>query len=342
MATIDLQTGPDRVRRLPGYPLATMRFDLLATVLAAWVVIGVFVDVNAHNHGQVDDTFFTPWHFLLYSGVLANGLFLLIAQYRYVGQGYAWLKALPAGYFLSLIGVLVFAFGGVFDFFWHAAFGFEANLEALLSPAHLLLATGGVLFMAGPLRALWGRAQAQAGWVTLFPALVSALMVMSILTLFTQYANLITQPDFYVRRLNFANEVAAIAGILIPAVILTSTLLLLIRRWTLPLGAVTFFLLINGLLMFGLRISYIERYWPVLAAPLLAGLVGDVILRWRGHVRLLALAVPFTYMLVFFLILLASGSLWWSIHMWLGVTFMAGITGYGLSFLTYPPAIPDR
>ena len=84
MATVDVQqqSVAAKTRRQSGYPLAGARFDLLATLLAVWVIVGVFVDVNAHNHGQVDDTFFTPWHFLLYSGVAVNGLLFGIAGFE--------------------------------------------------------------------------------------------------------------------------------------------------------------------------------------------------------------------------------------------------------------------
>ncbi|MBZ0298212.1 MAG: hypothetical protein K8J31_00640 [Anaerolineae bacterium] len=353
MAATDTQSNltPARTRRKPGWPLAGQRFDLLATALAAWVILGVFIDVNAHNHGRVDDTFFTPWHFLLYSGVLANGIFLGIAQYRHVGQGYAWLRALPKGYLPSLIGVVLFGGGGGFDFVWHSLFGFEVNLEALLSPAHLWLATGAVLFLIGPLRATWGRAQA-AGWRDLFPAIVSATITLSLLTMFTEFAHVMSQPDVFATRSPGGNryfwDVTQAASVLIPAVLMSATLLLLLRRWRLPFGAVTFVLTVNALLMFYLRLGYIGEYWLVLLAAPLAGLVGDVaILRLRpslarpGALRLVAFAVPFVYFLAYFAILLTTARIGWTIHLWLGVTVMAGITGLGLSYLVAPPALPE-
>ncbi|MAS37507.1 MAG: hypothetical protein CL610_26155 [Anaerolineaceae bacterium] len=353
MSTADIESSQKpQTRRQAGYPATTRRFDLLATALAAWVVIGIFVDVNAHNHGQVDDTFFTPWHFLLYSGVLANGVLFGMVQYRNVGRGYAWAKAVPRGYMLSFVGVLIFALAGGFDFVWHSLFGFEVNLEALLSPAHLLLATGGMLFVLGPLRAQWGRRTAN-GWRDLFPALASATFALSLLTLFTQFANLITQVDSVTGRFPPGGsrslwDSAIASAVLIPAVLISATLLLLVRRWSLPRGAVTFVLVVNALLMFYLRLEYIREEWPVLLAAVIAGIIGDGLVAWRqpsiqrvGALRLFAFAVPLTYFLSLFLILLLTSGVWWSIHMWLGTVVMAGVTGFGLSYLVAPPAVPD-
>jgi hypothetical protein len=354
MATTGVQAGLETARRKSGYPVATRRFDLLALALATWVIIGIFVDVNAHNHGQVDDTFFTQWHFLLYSGVLANGVVLGIAQVRNVGQGYAFSKSLPKGYWLSFVGVLIFALGGGFDFAWHSAFGFEADLEALLSPAHLILATGATLFLTGPLRALWGRAEVTGGWRDLFPAIASATITLSLLTLFTEFANIMAQPDVFIADARpfgdvFPWDATAINSVLIPAFLISGALLLLIRRWTLPLGTVTFVLVVNAVMMFYLRMGYTGDDWLVVLAALVAGVIGDaILLRLKpsiqpvGALRLFAFVVPFSYFLAYFLILIATSGLWWTIHMWLGAAFMAGVIGLGMSYLLAPPVIPTE
>lgn len=355
MATTGVQSVMEAARRKSGYPVAARRFDLLALGLATWVIIGVFVDVNAHNHGQVDDTFFTPWHFLLYSGVLANGVVLGIVQFRNVGRGYAFSKALPKGYLLSFVGVLIFALGGGFDFFWHDTFGFEANLEALLSPAHLILATGATLFLTGPLRSLWGREEVTGSWRDLFPAIASATITLSLLTMFTQFSNVMTQPDIFIANARppfshmYAWDVTQITSVLIPAFLISGALLLLIRRWVLPPGTITFVMVVNALLMFYLRIGYAGSLWPVVLASLIAGVIGDVLL-WRlmpsikrvGALRLWMFVVPFSYFLAYFAILIAIAGLWWSIHMWLGAAFMGGVIGLGMSYLLVPPAVPGE
>lgn len=53
-----------------------------------------------------------------------------------------WPAALPTGYAPSLLGVLVFAAGGVGDLLWHEFFGVEAGVEAPFSPSHLALGIG--------------------------------------------------------------------------------------------------------------------------------------------------------------------------------------------------------
>ena len=355
MATTGVQPASKAVRRQSGYPVATRRFDLLALALATWVIIGIFVDVNAHNHGQVDNTFFTPWHFLLYSGVLANGVMLGMVQFRNIGQGYAFSKSLPKGYLLSFVGVLIFALGGGFDFFWHDTFGFEADLEALLSPAHLILATGATLFLTGPLRALWGRAEVTGGWRDLFPAIASATITLSLLTLFTEFANVMTQPDIFIAdaRPTFNQmyewDVTAITSVLIPAFLISGALLLPIRRWALPIGTITFVLVVNALMMFYLRMGDTGDLWPVVLASVIAGVIGDALLlrlmpstKRVGALRLLMFVVPFSYFLAYFAILIAIAGLWWTIHMWLGAAFMSGVIGLGMSYLLVPPAVPGE
>lgn len=338
--------------RRKGYPVASRGFDLVALALAAWVLLGGYVDGIAHVHGATDDTFFTPFHLLLYTGMLAKGVFLAGAQLRNVSRGYSWQRALPRGYLTSLIGVVLMATGGFLDFLWHTAFGIEANIEASVSPPHLLLALSALVFMSGPLRALWGRAEAQRGWAQLFPAIASALLVYSIFSLFTQFAHAISWVELYTpwKEPNelLLRDHAMTAKVIIPSLLMTAVLLLLLRRWALPFGAVTFLVLGNSLLMFLLRSAgHGGENWLVLLAPLIAGLVADLLLRRLQQprinapgLRLLAFLLPFSYYAAFFIILQLSGGIWWTIHMWTGVSVLAGAFGLGLSFVAVPPALP--
>jgi hypothetical protein len=354
MATVSHPIEAGRLSRPKAgeYPAVTRSFDLWSAVLAMWVIVGVFIDGWAHSHGFVDESFFTPWHALLYTGVLAMGVFLGFHQYRNAMKGYAWTRALPKEYVLSLAGVVIFFVGGGFDFAWHSLFGFEANSEALLSPAHLILATGAFLFLSGPLRSAWARPKSQMqGWYAMLPAILSLLATFSLFTFFTQYANLYTDASILSgsrpTESEFAWNVTGMAAFIIPAVVLAAFLMLTIRRWTLPFGALTFILTLNGLMMFFERLEYEATFWPVLLSAPIAGLAADWLLRTLkpsvervGALRLFAFAVPFVMVLAFFAILIVTSGIWWRIHMWLGLSFIAGIIGLFMSYVAVPPAAP--
>ena len=97
------------------------------------------------------------------SGLLAVASLVLAMLYKNRSQGYPWRSTMPVGYGLSLIGLLIFVVGGLGDLIWHEIFGFEHDLEALLSPSHLVLAFSGALMVAGPFRAAWHRPDRKLG-----------------------------------------------------------------------------------------------------------------------------------------------------------------------------------
>ncbi|MGH8526270.1 MAG: hypothetical protein ACREXY_19315, partial [Gammaproteobacteria bacterium] len=158
--------------------------------LCTWLVLGLYIDGWAHRHFKIE-TVFTPWHLILYSGFLAVATYLLFIWYRNHVQGYPWRRAMPPGYELSLLGLLIFVLSGLGDLIWHELFGFEHDLEALLSPTHLVLALGGTLMIAGPFRSAWQRPDTPSApsLATQWPMLLSLTLLLSILTFFTQFAH---------------------------------------------------------------------------------------------------------------------------------------------------------
>src|SRR5260221_1711102 len=131
---------------------SSLRFDLLMGVLGMVFVGGLYLDGWAHAHGMVDRTFFTPWHAVLYSAYALNAAVLVATLLRNHARGYAWQRAMPAGYELSLLGVPLFRPAGAGDIFWHFLFGFEVVIKPLFSPTHLVLPLGGFFIFIGPLR----------------------------------------------------------------------------------------------------------------------------------------------------------------------------------------------
>ncbi|HET8852577.1 MAG TPA: LpqB family beta-propeller domain-containing protein [Ktedonobacteraceae bacterium] len=172
-------------------PLGGTRFDWIVTILCIGLVGGAFLDGWAHAHGKVDNTFFTPWHAVLYSCFALVGAFLFVSWLRNRRKGYPWRDALPFGYGVSLLGAFIFGIGGVLDLIWHTLFGIEVSIDRLLSPTHLLLGLGFVLIVSGPLRAAWARFPGTAGYgrLELLPAVVSVTLLLSTFTFFTEYAH---------------------------------------------------------------------------------------------------------------------------------------------------------
>lgn len=317
------------------------------------ILFGLYIDGWAHNHGQVDDSFFTPWHALLYGAVAIAGLLLILSHFRNVSKGFRWSKALPAGYALSLIGFFAFGVGGGFDLLWHEAFGFEEGVEALISPSHLYLALTGSLIMTGPIRAFWRR-ETDGSWGSLAPALLCFICVTSVFTFFNGYApiggDMIILTGARPEPHNL-HDISGIAAFVIQSNILLGAVLFMRRRWRLPFGAITMLFLVNSLLMTWYRLGDSGEFIFAISAALV-GLLGDYLLSGSqpietGRLRLAAFLIPFAYSLGAMLVVhilgnsvWGAGGLWWLIHQWLGIPILAGAFGYGLSMLLRQPATP--
>jgi hypothetical protein len=251
----------------------------------------------------------------------------------------------PAGYGVALLGVGLFALGGLGDMAWHLAFGIEQNMDAALSPTHLLLGTSMALVVSGPLRAAWRRPAPPAGWLAYVPLLLSLTYTLSLLTLLTQYAHPFVNPlaaqDNFPGDPNQA-QALGITSIALQAGLLSGLVLLAIRRWRLPWGSLTFVFTLNALLL-----SLTGDQYRFIPAALAAGLGADVLLHLLQpsvtrpvFLRLFAFAMPALLYLCYFLALDLTGGIWWTIHFWLGSVVVAGLVGLMLSFLLLPPTVP--
>src|SRR5262245_46595254 len=121
------------------------RFDWLMAGLGAWLVGGLYLDGWAHIHVPELESFFTPWHAVLYSGYLASAAALVATFSRNRRQGALRSKALPAGYRLSLVGVFIFFFAGVADMLWHIDFGVGDGGRCRIGDTYLACPLAGLL-----------------------------------------------------------------------------------------------------------------------------------------------------------------------------------------------------
>jgi len=319
-----------------------MRFDWIATALSLIFLGGLYLDGWAHTHGRVDDTFFTPWHAVLYSGFFALAALLLGYAVWRIARGARWRDALPDGYGLSLVGVALWFVGGPFDMAWHSLFGFEANVEALLSPAHTVLALGAALMTSGPLRAALRRPAAR--WRDELPMLLSLTCVVSNVTFFTQIAHPLANlwaagPG---RSSSDITELG-IVSMLLTTVILTAPLLLLLRQGRLPFGAVTIML---GLNCVATGVLFDHGPYPIVPviAMVVAAIAGDGLraalrpsARRPAAFRWFALGVPTLLHAAYFAALALTAGIGYSPHLWMGVVVFSGVVGWLLSYLVLPP-----
>ncbi|WP_127531302.1 hypothetical protein [Paenibacillus kobensis] len=326
----------------------------MTIVFGAWLIGGIFVDGYAHNHGVVE-TFFTPWHAILYSGFLACALWMgwqVLRTKR--ASGLPWRKSVPDGYGLGLAGVGVFLIGGLCDMAWHITLGIEKNTAALLSPPHLTLLIGGTLILSSPFRAVWNDSPESPGWRTFAMPLLSVVLVMSAISFFLMYNwtfryNLASKPvtdwymgTFYSGHITQVIEARGLTGILFNTVQIMAPVLLLLRRWRLPFGALT--ILFGGVaLMMNALDGFVFAAAIAIAAG--AGLAADLLYLWLrpepsriGAVRLFALLVPIVLWAVYYAYLGLTNGIGWEIELWTGSIVEAALASLGLSLLAVPPA----
>ena len=322
-----------------------MTFDWIATVLSLIFMGGVYLDGWAHSHGRVDDTFFTPWHAVLYGGFLAMAALLLGTALWRLTRGARWREVLPDGYGLSLAGVALWFVGGPFDLAWHSIFGFEANVEALMSPAHAVLALGFSLMTTGPLRAALRRPPGR--WRDELPMLLSLTCLVSNLTFFTQIAHpLANLWAAGPRRWSQDVTELGIVSMLLTTVILTGPLLLLLRQGRLPTGAVSIMLGLNSV---ATGFLYDHGPYPVVpvAAMVCAAIAGDLLRMLLGPsparpaaFRWFAIGVPALLYAGYFAALALTVGIGYSAHLWMGVVVFAGVLGWLLSYLVLSARAP--
>src|SRR5919204_4826761 len=89
LATPTMIAAPVHVRE------ASLALDGLMAALCAWFQFGAYLDAWAHVHRPDLETFFTPWHAVLYSGFLAVAAVTVAPLLRRRPPGLAGNRALP-------------------------------------------------------------------------------------------------------------------------------------------------------------------------------------------------------------------------------------------------------
>lgn len=332
--------------------------DAVMAALAAWLLAGLLLDGYVHNtSGEQLENFFTPWHGVLYSGFAASALWIALPLLRHHGRLRARFGALPDGYALGLLGAAIFAVGGMLDAVWHSILGIEVDLEALLSPPHLLLLAGAMLVVTTPARAAWRRVGDSSSLRAFMPALVSVTLATLLVGFFFMYSSglydfhatarfaHLFDPGGELVDFAFLEEILVGFGVvarLATTVILMVPALLILHRWTPPRG--TFTVLFTTYAAFMLVLGDAFQQSELMIAGVAAGLAADVLVAWLRPstnrpkaLRAFSAAVPAVLWITHFGLLAAAGNLGWSFVVWGGVVLFAAGAGYALSLLAAPP-----
>ncbi|NIZ92561.1 hypothetical protein [Kineococcus rubinsiae] len=346
----------------------------MSLVAGAWIVVSLFADGWAHTHLPDLESFFTPWHAALYSGLLANVIWLVwlsrptrprprdasetsamspSARMRRGATVATWHWSPPAGYGGGVLGAVIFGGGGAADMAWHSAWGVEVGLDALLSPPHLVLLVGALLLVTSPWRASSSNTPA-----THAAATVSLLLAVALMAFFLIYTSEFASPALtstYTRLPeaspgHAAGEASAILGLgrfLITTVLFVVPLLMLWRRPQVPTGSVSRIVIPLSGLSLAVSDDLGPALWGVLGASF-GALVADVtiaLLR-RHHVphrpSVLAGVATLGVWSGHAAALTAAGLVRWPLALTSGVVALSGLVAVLLSYLASFPMLDDQ
>ena len=144
------ETGGEQAS-LPG---ANRRWAWIAVLFGAWIVVGVFLVIRALNLELIRDEGMSPYHVLVYSGLLALTIFAVWMVIRARRRGRSWREAFPPGYGALGAGLVALIATLILDVAWREGVGIgPVGIENSVAPSRVLLAVALSLLTMVPLRA---------------------------------------------------------------------------------------------------------------------------------------------------------------------------------------------
>ncbi len=349
------------------------RFEITFIFTLSWFASGIFLDAWAHTFfGSELETFFTPWHFVLYTGFLSIAVLLVsvmlfnIKNLRHSESTKTlfgtFSNAIPEGYGFAYVGVILFLFVGMGDFLWHEAFGFEANVEAQYSPTHLLLGLGMLLIWSSPLIAAWRKEEVvNLSWKKHLAVFFSSTFLLFIFTFFTAVYNPFLVPlasNTYrppviasiahsesasvQNSLILIYQGLGISAIITSSVFISGIILAMLRRFQLPSGWAFLMLFIHGVLVSLIKGTYFVIF-PLMVGATFTELGHQLLIKPHSkdrlpslNIRIFAFLITFPLFLTYFVSIIVLEGTWWTIHLWLGAPFLSGIVSVLISYLVFP------
>ncbi len=305
-----------------------------------WLLIGVSLDAWAHSHIRLD-SFWTPWHAVLYSGLLATGLVLPGAIFINRRNGLSWREAIPAGYEISVLGIIGSFIGGLGDMAWHILFGVEQNIDAAFSPTHIALMLFFGFVLAGPFHALYTNSNKSSRVLML----LSYSLLLTYWLIISQTAGLYTSLWLVnTPKSDGTGQALAVVSYVIQGTFLAGLTMYLIRRWKPFFG---FFLL--ALTISELPLAMMRNNFLILLIGAFSGLLIDCAYRIIRpsltsveRFRIFIASVPAIWLLTYTAVLWIIYGTVWSTHLLIGSVVVAAIMSWLLSGLMFPPVQPQE
>lgn len=307
----------------------TRRASLAVAFFGTWMIGGLFLDGWAHQV-EKPETFFSPWHGVLYSGFIGA-----VAWFAWAGRHGSDVSGGIDR--LANVGLGLFVVGAIGDGIWHSIFGIEVSTEALLSPTHLALMVGGALMVSAPIRVASPTVGTRPPLRELGPTLVSLTLVTGVALFFLMNQSAAT-PIAGANRRWEPDQIRGVSAVIIRTAILLGAMFFVLRRWRPPAGTFTILFTASAVALAGL-----EGFDAIaLAAPFaLGGAVADAI-AVRGlegrHGLVLGSVVPLVCWLGYFGVHTLVWGVHWPAEIWTGSVIFSVLTGVALAVISAPAA----
>ncbi|WP_369373061.1 hypothetical protein AB1046_05270 [Promicromonospora sp. Populi] len=333
----------------PAQFTARERWTLLGASL--WLVAGLQLDAFAHSTIPDLETFWTPWHAVMYSGIAACGLtllWLLRSRLPQVVTYRSLLRETPSALRLPGIGMGLLLVGGGIDTLWHNLFGIERGLEIFFSPSHYFIIAGMVLVASGPalmLSASSAPSVRHLRGADAVAVVASAVLAVIPVQIYTLHASALAEPmlgtgpgpwwPISEDALMFHAYVGSTVLLLVPILILS-------RRWDLPLGAPTALVAAPAFVMCLVLGDPADAWLPVTVTVVTAVVELAARILTPGFRRLapdarwvvLGFVAPIVvWSAVLGVSTVTEGGTYWNLHMISGLVSLVGLTGAGTAYV---------
>lgn len=339
----------ERVRKLRGDHSIHISDGELIVLIACNLLttVGLAGDIARHlqNPDDLQGDFLSSWHLVLYGGVTTVAIWLGVGALRH-GPGFIW----AAG--TTSTGFALLAVGGVLDAAWHAQFGVEANVEALVSPPHLTVFAGLTCLLTSPIVVLWRRPARRLGLVASVVALSSVVSTVLVISLFTGFltplASGMSLSQGYVEPLIGESivdydQVRGLGIAVFTVVVLVAAFTVILVRFRPMPGLVGISIFLCGAPAMLITDPAVIR--PLVLGYAMAGLVTEAMVGLLGRPTLGRAAAAATGAMMgsmlwaaTFALLAREGRLGWSEAMWAGTVMLSGMIGAATAALVALPA----